>query len=820
MVPPVLTSVNLPAIRLAATNVENSYQRGDVNGLSTSLTSLRDLITPLPDSQNLADQLTRLASPSRSAIDRRDLDRALVQVRTAADGWEQEQKARALATPPLPPPGGSGLHGTATQRHIIQPPAGPAYTPRVDQAYIAQRACTHFRSGDTRRGIFRFDTGMGKSLTAAWIVKSLREKIPDIFRDALVVVGCHQAEPARDLASQIKAVLPNDQVAFLEGGLTDKALKGVSIVTGTYQQLAQETSVGLLKAWADKRRILFVLDEADMVVWKGHKLDENDEPDATGWHPSWFRPLIEFGLFNNSGHYQARSPHYMLGMSATLDRPDGIVLSEVWGPGNVFYHTPMAEGVRKGLLVAVVGKVLEMDIPPDADPALFRDFTSVDRNGRVVVDQDKVANAAGSDYAVKTAVRAVLDHLVMETGVGTSRGKSVRTAIGYAADQAALIKHMRWQQELFGLVETVFNVTNGFNNARTISADAVQRNLGGKNKLKAFGEKLRKFLYYSEWAVIEPLWKRALASLEGDKLDSVRGLFEQLYGLLNVEARKIRGRRLVAAAVWQDMERDDQGHSIPRDEDRSRHTTQWAYPNKRWPNRFGDRDQTMWAVKDGEIDMVWSIGMLDRGFNAPMASLIIDNSPTTSRRMVVQRAGRIMRPPDGRNPTDHSKKPEALYVTLTPNLMAHRLDLSRQDLARLFGMEVNPDTRFVKISAQQPPVPVPIIDTVQLELANEETVHVIRVGANTAKAVGDFLKRKYGRDFDPEVAALDAGIPADALVHALTAVKFPKESHLKKWMKAWGAAPEETTALMSTYHSDLADMRTVYGGAWKIVAKQ
>jgi hypothetical protein len=665
------------------------------------------------------------------------------------------------------------------------------------------------------------DTGMGKSLTYGFCIQSLRKALPEEFKDAVVIIGCHQMEPATDVARQIKTLFPDERVAYLEGGLEKENLRGVTFVAGTYQQLAQETTVTMLKEWVGRRRVLFVLDEADMVVFKGIKVDANDEPDETGWHASWFRPFIEFGLFSEHGHYNERTRHYMLGGSATLDRPDGIPLSTVWGPGNVFYHTPMAQGIRKGLLVPVVGKVLEMEVPPGADIAAFREFTSV-VDGRIVVDSSKVMSAAGSDYAVKTSVRAYLDHIFMDIGVGNQKGRTIREGIGYAIDRTALEKHMRWQQDLFDLVEQIFHIHNGLNSPKSIRPETVKSHMGGEKRFNNFAETLQRFLYTREWRQAEPLYRRAIESLGNDKLHSVREFFALLYQMLNVDARRIKGSRLLATAVWQDMEKDEQGKRIlMEDGDDEVATAVRRFPNNRWPNRFGPRSTTMRAVKSGhhDIDMVWSIGMLDRGFNAPNRSIAIDDSPTDSRRQTVQRAGRIMRPPDGRNPTDHSHKPEAIYITVTANLEVHRIDLSRQDLARIFGNQMNPELNLIRVNASRGTPPWQTPDTVQLDLREGKTLHLVRVGANTARDVTDYLQKKYGNGFDPEVIAFDAEAPVDEITHLLSAIRFPKEKQLRRWLEKWGADEATILKLMATYHSDLADMKTVYGGAWKIVSK-
>jgi hypothetical protein len=178
-----------------------------------------------------------------------------------------------------------------------------------------------------------------------------------------------------------------------------------------------------------------------------------------------------------------------------------------------------------------------------------------------------------------------------------------------------------------------------------------------------------------------------------------------------------------------------------------------------------------------------------------------------------------MRPPNGRNPTDHSQKPEAIYITVTANLEVHRIDLSRQDLARIFGNQMDPDLNLIRIQARGGTPDWNTPDTVQLDLKEGKTLHLVRVGANTSRAVMDFLRRRYGDGFDPEVIAFDAEAPADEITHLLSAIRFPKEKQLRKWLQNWGADDATVLGLMGTYHSDLADMKTVYGGAWKIVTK-
>ncbi len=819
----VCAAANLPAIEASLTAAETAYSSSNQRALNTALTSLQDLVTELPDGQNMSRQLHRLTQ-GRSRIQQRELDIIIGIIRNAVTAESDEVENGAVDID----------EDSASFRITLEQPV--AYTPRPDQRYISDRAPQHF--ADTNRGIFRMDTGMGKSLTYGFAIQRLEQKLPGVFGKARYVIGCHQAEPALDLAKQIKALFPAEEVAFLEGGMEADDLKGYRFVVGTYQQLAQENTVTTLKNWAGRQRVMFVLDEADMVVFKGIKesninaATSGDDPD---WHASWFRPLIEFGLFNEMGHFQSRSKHYMLGGSATLDRPDGIPLSTVWGPGNVFYHTPMAEGIRKSLLVPVIGKVLEMDIPENADPSEFREFTRVERDGTIVVDKSKVASAAASDYGVKTAVRAYLDHIFMDVGVGRQKSRTVRKAIGYAADRTSLEKHMRWQQDLFDLVEVIFRVQSGLTSSRQMQASTIVRGLDNQYNpnsaeqggLVGFGEELKRFLYGREWKQIEPLYDRAMASLRRGRRDGVKDFFNTLYQTLKVDARRIKGKRLLATAVWQDMEKDEEGRQVRVNGERHLEAAVINYPHKKWPNRFGDRNVTMEAFKSGEIDILWSIGMLERGFNYPMASLIIDNAPTGSRRGAVQRLGRIMRPPDGHNPKDHTRKPDAMYLTVTVNLETHQLDLSRWDLARLFGNEIDPDLRIIRVQegGDIPEWRTP--DTVQLDLKSGEVYHLVRVGSNTSKAILNFLKRNYRDDrdkehpdkFDVEVAAFDAGIATEHLDHLLKAIQFPKESKLRNWLQAWGASESQIRSIMATYHSDLADMKTVYGGAWRIISQ-
>ena len=831
---PAEVSANIIGINAALLAAEGAYSAGQTAALQAALGSLQGLVSPLENGAALAAQYRRLLS-GRSAIDRSELDRALLQTRTAVEDFKTSL-ARSDADPVSNVGKGSGVH-SGSRRYTVVIDSGTTYKPRADQTYISHRAGEHFTTPSERygnperepelpkRGIFRMDTGMGKSVTYGYCIQRLRKASPEIFEDAVVVMAGHQAEPVKDLALQTKALFPGEEVTLLRGGIKQKDLQGTQFVVGTYQQLAQQATIDLLKQWAGKRRILFVLDEADMVVFKGVKaetflkMEAGEGLDDSDWHPSWFRPFIEFGLFDDKGKYNSGTRHYMLGGTATLDRPDGISLSTVWGPGNVFYHTPMAAGVRKGLLVPVVGRVLEMDIPEGADPALYREFTTVTKDGRIVVDKTKVTAAADSDYAVKVAVRAVVDHMIMEVGVGKTKGLRTRLGLGYASDKSGLEKHMRWQRELFDLIETLFVIQNGLTASKPMQVDTILKNLGGKDRLDSFGKLLEKFLYSREWKIIAPMFNRAKGSLTQGKMDFVKPLFTSLYETLHVDARRIKGRPLVATAVWEDMDYDSRGRKIPKDRDRNRHVAVTNYPNIKWPNRFGDRDQTMQAFKDGEIDMVWSIGMLDRGFNAPRASLIVDNSPTDSRRMVVQRLGRIMRPPDGKNPTDHSQKPDAVYITVTPNAEQHSLDLSRYDVAAVFGMESDPTLRIIKITAAGPPPKWTVTDSVQLDLGDGKTVHLVRVGAETAKAVQKFLFLKYGMEFDVSKAAFDAGIVAKELEYLLKAIDFPTDRQLRHWLKMWGADDAMITKTMGIFHSDLAEMKTVYGGSWKIVRK-
>jgi Type III restriction enzyme, res subunit/Helicase conserved C-terminal domain len=704
---------------------------------------------------------------------------------------------------------GSGLLGSASAFT-----SQIRWDPRDYQSDIARRAARHFST--SKRGIHRLDTGEGKTPLFGFILRQLRKKEEETFGKMPIVMGSHQRETATDLAETMASMFPEERVVLLGGQTTPEDLKDAGFVVGTYSQLAQETTSSKLKEWVGSRAALFVIDEADMVVYNGHREDGERSP-------SWVRLLVDFGIFRIGAkkfRYNEGTKHYMLGASATLDRPDGIPLSTIWGPGNCYYHTPMAEGVRRGTLVPVVGYVKQMDVPPDK-VHLFRDFTSVTSDGKIVVDKAKVMSAVQSDFAVKASVRAFLEHATMKTGQAR-KGRDVRRGIGYVIDKAALEKHIRKQRDLFRLVEIVYQVAEGLKREKPFTVADVKRCIrelfemdDETAALERLGVELESFLYSSEWQKAKPLYEAALSSLKNSRKEGVEELFAYLSSVLNVEVRAIRGRALVATGVWQDMDYDVQGHKVRE-----------GSPPERYLNQFGNRDETFAAFKRGEIDMVWSIGMLGRGFNYRMASLIIDNSPSSSRREVVQRAGRIMRPPNPLKPTDHGAKPEAAYVTVTPNLEAHKLDLSRYDLARLFGKEVDMDTNFIRIDTREGgDTPWKTPDTAQFDKSGDRRVHLILVGANTRKAIVDFLTKRnkdlYGTaQLDPEVLAFDAGEPTDVIANLLMGIEFPrKEGTLRRYLKMWGADADTTRRIIDTYNSDRAAMRTVYGNAWVEVSR-
>ncbi|OGQ47777.1 MAG: hypothetical protein A3H42_01770 [Deltaproteobacteria bacterium RIFCSPLOWO2_02_FULL_46_8] len=256
------------------------------------------------------------------------------------------------------------------------------------------------------------------------------------------------------------------------------------------------------------------------------------------------------------------------------------------------------------------------------------------------------------------------------------------------------------------------------------------------------------------------------------------------------------------------MDKDKTGATIPE-----------GSPRSRYRNRFGSRAVTMAAYNNGEIDMLWSVGILERGFDDPMSSLIVDNSPTSSRRLVVQRAGRIARPPDGKNPKDHSLKPEAVYVTVTPNLEAHRVDLSVQDLARVFGTEMDPELGVIRLRPDtMGTVAWKTPDPVQLDLGETRRVHVVLVGERTLKEVIAFLKKHHGPDYNPEILADKADRSVNEVDNFLRGIRFPTESQLQIYLKRWGADNDTRIRIMATYRADRAEMKTIYGSAWRRVS--
>lgn len=795
-----LEAMQIASIRASAGVVQAAISAGDQGALQTALTDmsthLGELDAACPDQPNVKPLVDRLLS-GRSRVRKGEVRQMLGLLGTVIDSYEQARPTESAANKR---PSSSSSPLLTRARHII-PPTGKSYTPRPKQAKVARKATDHFMVQN--RGVFRLDTGEGKTPTYAFIIRDLRSFLPEFFRDAVIVMQSNRQEPALKMARTVRDILPGDTVAMIDGGLREKDMEGVTIAVGTYSQMAQEGTSELLQKWAGERPVLFVLDETDLVIFKG----ETPSGERTS---NWMQLLIDFGIFDKKGHYRKNTTHWLLGGSATLDRPDGRFLSTFWGPGNCFFHAPMAQGVLDKTLVPVVGKVLEMDVPP-AQAHLFRDFTIVKDDGTVVVNKKKVTDAAGSDFAIKTSVRAMLDHMLMQIGPD-KKGKAVRIGFGFATGKTTLEKHMRWQQELFDLVEQVFRIYNGLASSRPMRVEGVLEVLGGKNRLDEFQAQLERFLYSREWRVLEKLWKRARSSLENRSLSGVQELFNALYTALNVEIRRIQGRPLVATAVWEDMDNDDQGHLVQS-------VQPAGYPNNDFRNRFGGRPQTMEGLTEGKIDVLWSIGIIDRGFDLPRASLIVDAAPNDSRRMIVQRAGRIMRPWDPSNPYDHTKKPEALYVTITPNLQAHRLDLSVQDLARAFGSEMDPETNMLHL---KPGTVGPGLwrtpDTVQLDLGGGKKVHLIRVGYRMVAALVKHLKQQYGtEDYNPELFAFNAGASLEDIEDLLKGIRPIKESKLRQYMQSWGFGAEAMADVLRAFHSDLAEMKTVYGNAWRMM---
>ncbi|GEM_PF-5815244 len=733
--------------------------------------------------------------------------------------------------------------------------SGQIYKARANQREVVVSGVKHFQTiGDgwrrTQRGIFRLDTGLGKSVTYAFLYRALREDsiLGEIFRNSLIIMGCNRLEPLRGLAQQFKDVLPDVGVSLLDGRTDLKALQGVPCVVGNYQQLAQAGTISLLRAWAGRKRILFIFDEVDLIVYKGPKVDAADtvitEDKTEDPDTAWFQPLIEFGLFDEQGRYHHQTEHYMIGASATLDRPDGISLSTVWGAVNLFYHRPMTHGIQQGLLVPVLGKIVETKIPAGANPEEFKDLIRFNDDGYFTVDPARISKASETVYVVKTSVRAVLDNMLMEIGIKERKGKAIRPTIGFTATSTALEKHMRWQQDLFQLVETIFHIHQGLHARNIMTASGIlnriQTDFPQRRKmassLKQFCETIRRFLDDDEWEDPKKLaGGKAISQLMGQAISSLsqptsrtseiwRALMDELYETLNVEVRKVKGRPLIASAVWDKMDENEEGHHIRIDPGRTRPYGP-RFPNHQWPNLFGNREETMAAFLRGEIDCVWNIEMYSRGTNVPHIALIVDDASTHSRRELVQRVGRGARPSDGANPTDHSRKPNCLYVTVTPNLEAHKLDIGRQDLGRAFGVQMDPDTGLFRIVKGQGPEEFEWItpDPVQLHFRDAKTINLILVGEKIARAFHQSLKRASGGDiYDPSAIAYATGISHDALMGLLTASHLPSLESFIKWCTIFEKTypdiftPQRINELKGILIAEVAEMRALYGSAWKI----
>lgn len=843
---------NIPAIRQAMTAITGAMTAGNSSGLTSGLQQLLTLVPPLQGQAGTGADLTgilRRLTAGNKRPTRAEVGQALRFVGQAVDTYENVQRPNLPQAAP-PRHVGSGILGKPGNVHRnplgnIQGD-GIVYTPRDYQRDVVRKGISHYRThidGQTgkltQRGALCLHTGMGKSVVYAFQLRELKRTMPEIFDDILVIVGCHREEPAYDLAKQIKDVLPDQAVSFMKGIDDAQELRGVNIVVGTYQQLAQKHTVETLLKWTGKKRVLFVLDEVDMVAFKGIPVDADDEgedivlsPDVEEeggrgtqdtkkkWHASWIQPLVAFGILNKEGRYNHTTPHRILAGSATYDRPDGIKMSALLGPGNLFYYQSIAKAIQDKDLVGIIGKVEEVRIPPDADPALFGPFTSVDHNGKIVIDHDKVASVAGSDYAIKTAVRLLLDNLIMDREEGEEeQNRRLHLAIGWTnLSWSTLEKAMRWQQDLFHLVEYIFQIHNHLHQSTPISPRGILNAMRPFGGLEKFGEEIHRFLYWEEWRNSKSLWDVANRSLEKEGREGVIELFDALYTQLNIEARRINGSRLIATAVWDGMDKQD-GHKIRPDHFSPAQTVQ-HFPNTKWPNGFGDRGTTLEAFRRGFVRVLWNMEIAGRGLNIPLASLGV-SLKKSSRRQLVQEIGRLMRPPDGKNPHDHTQKPAAKFITLTEALEVHRVDLSRHDMRTGFGLTMDPDTREIRFHPRERGPQWVTPDPVQLDLGDGREVNIVQVGVRTAIAFHELIQKIVGKKaYEPVFIADKADALPREIIGLLRAQRFPSDPKLRRWLKNLGAEEQDVTNLMGTYHSDIAELKTTLGSGWRVVMNQ
>ncbi|MBI4211664.1 MAG: DEAD/DEAH box helicase family protein [Deltaproteobacteria bacterium] len=821
-----LLGLNLPAIQAAMTTVQSTLATGNASAMRSSVQTLRNLIEPLPGGAVYAEQLRRWSrgTTTRRAFDSESFERFLGKME------------RAIQIPK-----NGGLPAIARPR-VNQSDA--SFVNSGDRDYIAHKyqkafvraAVQHFQRINRhegqrpKRGLYRLDTGLGKSLTYAFMIQALMDAMPE-FADMKFIIGSHMAVPAFDMAEQFASVFKSLKCIYLGGpDVTLSEISAARFLFGTYSQLNQEGTVGLMKDWVGSGRACFVLDEADLIVPKGMKLDENDQPIVGKWQANWQRLLIEMGLFDpQTAIYNLKTRHFMLGASATFDRKDRIPLSVMWGPDNVIAHMTMKDALRRKLMVPTLVVLQEMKAPPDARIEEFpQEFWRTTPQGRLELDEGAIRTAMRSDFAMKTAVRSYMEYALMKVGMKGEGRYVVRKGLGFAEDTEMLEKLLRWQQDLFALVESIFQIYISLHSSHPHNRDTLLKWMGGT---ESFGDELRRFLDYSEWEGVSQHWEAVAHELSKKSSDmkevhrQLCPMIDELYKILRVEARKIQGRPLVATAAWQSMDYNQRTHR------KIRHPTPSSvedalrrYPNPRWPNRFANKRISTLALRSDNVNIEFSLYMRKRGFNWPHASIIIDTRYNIgSRRDAVQGLGRATRPYDGRNPTDHTLKPEAVYVTITPSMLLHKMDQSRLDVARAVGYEIDPDIGFTRINAHSDPHWMTRTeDPIQLDLAGSTQQSVVQLWERTAKELEKFLVGKFGKDFDLEVVAFNASIQggSNTLLSIFRGRHVDlKERQVRNWLHRWGADNIEIAHVMSHYYADYAEMETVYGEALRALLR-
>lgn len=840
-----MAGVNISALRsgmqqVMAVRTAKSFVRGEFNN---ALITLRPhavvLDSCIPAHGSTVDQIDRFLAGSR-AIPKRDEVEALSGTIEKKIALLDEIGLGSTSAPRDPAASGSPVGRRSKPRYGIYTPQNKVITRRDYQSLVIQEFQKHISTkGENgklpKRGIARVDTGLGKTPLYGWMSKSLRESRPREYGNAVTVILSIREKVGRDMSQTISTVMGED-VVYLTNKTKPQDLEGRRNCYLNYAQMSQDEAYEKIKGWAGDRPIIFIDDEADLCVPKVNEKGEMSDL-------AWFSFLVKFGLFtvepddeNFYVNFNEKTPHFLLGATATLDRPDRYPLASVFGP-SPFYHRPMLSGIQDRYLTRLKGGVIQMEIPEGADRKDFRELTRIE-GGQVICDNIRIRQAAQTDYAIKASVRGALDNmLLMLDGrrakdkpgvVHMDDGSYQRTVqgCGYAVDVPTMLKHMEWQQDLFDLLEVVYHAREGRKQpGKPITRGQLLKlireylkvdvDLSGKSDseiIDLLSETLTRLLNKREGDAIRQeigaTVGEVMSHLKSGRMDGVTELFDNLYSILNGDVRRVKGRRLKASAVWGEM--DD---PVAVDEKRQH------------INRIGGRDATFDALARDEVDMLWSVDMLKRGFDSPRLGFAIDNAPTRSRRDLVQRIGRIVRPWNPMDPTDHTMKPFARYFTVTTNLDEHMVDLTIQDVARVFGKEFSPLRTTVMVGPRGGDTTYDLPDVSQLDTVTIRGRAIVRVGKKLAKALCDALKAG-----DPQFALLDKEALAYAAkgrkrlgkFHARTIDELLKgiymvyDWELEELMTAWKITDPGTRAdIMDARIQDRAAASVAYGSMFR-----